>query len=399
VDREFHFTKSSIDKVPTPKKSQVRYRDSKTNGLILRVTPAGNKVFCLYRWANGKPTQIKIGNYPTTTIDQARRQTQVLNGEITKGHDPIAERRKKQIQGITLQEVFDDYLQNRELTQNTLKDYKRSIKWGVGDWLSSPIIKITVPMVEHRHQELGLKSAARANNTMRVLRALCNYAQAKYRQPDGTPVIASNPVEFLSKTRQWFRIKRKTTLLKDYEIKPWLETVKELTDTKYPDLAKTASIYFQFLLFTGLRPTEGASLLWENVDFKEKSFKLLDTKNHESPEFPLTSFTFSLLKNHQRNNKSKYAFPSNLRDQPLNEFRTWVNKVREESGIYFDPHDLRRTYLTIAESLDISPTTVKRLANHRSGEHDVTTGYVVRDLERLRAPAQAITNRILELTI
>ena len=73
-------------------------------------------------------------------------------------------------------------------------------------------------------------------------------------------------------------------------------------------------------------------------------------------------------------------------------------KVRDASGVSFSIHDLRRTFLTIAESMDISPYALKRLVNHKAIEKtDVTAGYIVVDIERLRHASQRITNHILQL--
>jgi len=60
-------------------------------------------------------------------------------------------------------------------------------------------------------------------------------------------------------------------------------------------------------------------------------------------------------------------------------------------------HDLRRTFLTIAERLAFSYVVLKKLANH-SGKNDTTFGYVVVDVERLRQPMQRITNELLRLS-
>ena len=58
-------------------------------------------------------------------------------------------------------------------------------------------------------------------------------------------------------------------------------------------------------------------------------------------------------------------------------------------------HDLRRTFITIAESLDISAYALKRLMNHKMNG-DITASYIVTDVERLRKPMQKITDYILE---
>ena len=71
-------------------------------------------------------------------------------------------------------------------------------------------------------------------------------------------------------------------------------------------------------------------------------------------------------------------------------------KIRSNSGVHFTVHDLRRTFITIAESLDISAYAVKSLVNHSTGG-DVTAGYIIMDVERLRAPMQKITDAIKQL--
>ena len=58
-------------------------------------------------------------------------------------------------------------------------------------------------------------------------------------------------------------------------------------------------------------------------------------------------------------------------------------------------HDLRRTFITIAESLDIPAYSLKRLLNHKM-RNDITAGYIITDVERLRRPMQQITDYILK---
>jgi integrase len=57
-------------------------------------------------------------------------------------------------------------------------------------------------------------------------------------------------------------------------------------------------------------------------------------------------------------------------------------------------HDLRRTFITVAEGMDISTYTLKRLLNHKD-RRDVTAGYIVLNVERLREPMQRIATFIL----
>lgn len=68
-----------------------------------------------------------------------------------------------------------------------------------------------------------------------------------------------------------------------------------------------------------------------------------------------------------------------------------MERLCKHSGIDITMHDLRRTFITTAESLDISMYAIKQLVNHKSGG-DVTGGYIIKNFERLREPMQRITN-------
>ena len=68
-----------------------------------------------------------------------------------------------------------------------------------------------------------------------------------------------------------------------------------------------------------------------------------------------------------------------------------MGHVIKATGIHFTVHDLRRTFIIIAESLDTPAYALKRLLNHKM-TNDVTAGYIVADVERLRKPMQQITD-------
>ncbi len=148
------------------------------------------------------------------------------------------------------------------------------------------------------------------------------------------------------------------------------------------------------ILFTGLRRQEAAKLKWENVDLKDKTLKISDTKNNQTHILPLSDYLFDLLKSRKENIASDYVFPGNGEYGHIIEPRVQMAKVIEESKVQFTIHDLRRTFITIAESLDISIYALKKLLNHKMSS-DVTAGYVVIDVERLRKPMQMITDYLL----
>jgi integrase len=95
------------------------------------------------------------------------------------------------------------------------------------------------------------------------------------------------------------------------------------------------------------------------------------------------------------NRSNDYVFPGTGAAGHIVEPRKQMAKVTMYSDIHFTVHDLRRTFITIAESLDIPAYALKRLLNHKMA-NDVTAGYIVADVERLRKPMQLITDYILK---
>lgn len=70
--------------------------------------------------------------------------------------------------------------------------------------------------------------------------------------------------------------------------------------------------------------------------------------------------------------------------------------VSAGSGVSFTLQDLRHTFITIAESLDVPYYALKRLLNHTTNG-DVTGGDILVNAERLREPVELGAKRVLEL--
>jgi hypothetical protein len=72
---------------------------------------------------------------------------------------------------------------------------------------------------------------------------------------------------------------------------------------------------------------------------------------------------------------------------------TSLNGVKEICDCNF--HDLRRTFATTTEHLDVGHYKLKRLMNHVSDRNDVTAGYTVLTAETLRSSAIKIQKKLL----
>jgi integrase len=123
--------------------------------------------------------------------------------------------------------------------------------------------------------------------------------------------------------------------------------------------------YLLFLILTGLRRGEAARLKWSDVDLKAKTFTIVDTKNREPHKLPLSDFLLKLLTERKEKKENPYVFPGPGPSGYLTDPERLKEKVAEQSAVSFTLHDLRRTFITIAESLDIPAYALKRLLNHK----------------------------------
>lgn len=138
-------------------------------------------------------------------------------------------------------------------------------------------------------------------------------------------------------------------------------------------------------------------LRWENIDLIGNTLHIPETKNGDPLDLPLSTFLVDLFSKRQKHAAhSEWVFPGTGEGGHFVEVKRALRRVRDTSGVKFTTHDLWRTFITIAESLDVPYYALKRMLNHRSNG-DVTGGYIVIDAERLRGPVEQVAQKILEL--
>jgi integrase len=363
-------TNSFVSTLPFPDKGQVFYRDSSLTGFGLRITP-GKRTYIVEARVNGIVRRISVGDQAKMAATVARSKALKLLSQMAAGEDPIAEKAKKKIVGVTLREILQHYLLVRNLRPNTKRSYKYIFPRCLGDWLDLPVTSITREMVVQRHLDLrkptrqGTSGEVQANIVMRVLGTLLNFAAANY-EIDGKPIILVNPIKKLSYNRQWYPEGRRQTIIPDHKMADWYGAVISLKHKKIRD-------YLLLLLFTGLRRIEGASLRWEDVDFASRviTIRAEIAKNKKEHRLPLSDFLEALLQTrYLEKDSSEFVFPGRGACGHIVDSDCVFAGVAKRSGCPFTLHDLRRTFLTMAERLGFSYVILKKLANH-SGRNDL----------------------------
>ena len=223
--KQVKLTQSVIAKAEPPsfdhdgKPRQEFIRDSSTPGFGVRITSRGVKSFIVEERINGRVKRHTLGKVGCIQLNDARVMAMNFITQIANNEDPLAANRAQSVMSTTVGQAFEDYLLVRNnLKASTVKDYRRTIHGALADWADLPLVAITRDMVEKRHRELGQKSHARANNSMRVLRAVFNHAKGKYEDENGNPVFTHNPVDRISFNRGWYKIQPRRGYIKPYQI-------------------------------------------------------------------------------------------------------------------------------------------------------------------------------------
>ena len=387
-------TNNFISKIEAPEQGQVFFRDSELPGFGIRVTK-GSKSFVAEGKVAGKFRRVTIGKHPVLTPEEARKQARVILGKMSAGEDPVKPSAASRKLTMTLREAFEDYMSSKDMRKNTQLSFNRVMNQCLADWLDMKITAITRAMVMEKYRQLGSgcqkgKGHANANLAMQALSATLNFVSWKYAE-DGEPMLASNPVQVLRQTKVWYRLPDRQGVIPEHKLAAWYRAVSKLGNP-------TARDYYLVLIFTGLRRNEAAQLEWRDVDFEGKILTLRPEVNKTGREhqLPLSDFLLDLFRQRYASKKSEYVFDSYRRQGRYHGCYKTLRKLRQESGCDFMIHDLRRSFLTVAESVGTPHYALRKLAGH-STRGDITAGYLIMTVDRLREPMQKITDRLLQL--
>jgi integrase len=314
------------------------------------------------------------------------------------GKDPKAARRSAS--AWTLRRALDEYLAKRTLKPRSVTYYRSMVEANLRDWLDRPLRSITREWVEDRHLEIKTDIARRrghrhpdhwqsepgahaANKTLGILGSVWNFVERRDSE------LPRNPVGILR--GEWFAEPRRERFVQADQLPAFYQAVMDLDNHVMRD-------FIRLVLFTGLRMNEAAALRWDEVDFATKVIRLpaRRSKTGRKLDLPMSTWVRDLLVARRAIGNANWVFPADSKSGHLTEPGSAYSAIERQTGIRVSSHDLRRTFITIAEACDISPMALKALVNHALGG-DVTSGYIQMTSERLRKPAQVVGDRIAEL--
>jgi integrase len=329
MPKKITFTTGRLQALQPPAKGRLYTYDAKAAGLALCTTSAGSKTFYVYRWSNGKPVRVRIGKFPDVSIDDARTMAAELTGDLARGVDLVADRRRRR-QEHTLGELFTQWLEvHAKPRKRTWRDDERQFKKYLVGFQGRRISSIRPGEVAKWHAKTGEASGpVQANRAKALLATLLNYAIR-------LEMLVVNPCRSVPN----FPEQSRERFLLPSEMKAFFDALVDAGDP-WHDL-------FQLALFTGARRGNVASMEWKEVDLDRMTWAIPASKlkNKKPSTIALPPPAVAILQARlELSSGGPYVFPANSTSGHVMDPRKAWERVRSTSGLAdLRMHDLRRS--------------------------------------------------------
>lgn len=402
-ERRLKFTKTAIKALPAPERPagaghvQVLYYDTETPHLCCLVSSSGARTFTWYRKVAGRPRKVKIGAFPATTVEQARKDAERMNGEVATGGNPADDRAAAREQA-TLGALFERYRREHlvargKATKNADSYFRR---W-LARWRHRRLDAIRATDVQALHGQIAAAtSGANANRVCEFLRAMMNKAQYWGLHP------GPNPAEHLDKYPETERAR----YLEPEEVPRFFRALAEEPN-------ETVRDFFLVALFTGQRRSNVQAMRWEHVNLARGTWTIPAEQTKASRAgkvrrdhvVPLSAEALAVLERRKGEapEGAQWVFPSRRSKkhghlvEPKSAWRRILERAglpagRDGNGLTI--HDLRRTMGSWQVAAGAPLTVIGALLGHRSPS--TTAIYARMRLDPVRESLSTATAALLE---
>jgi integrase len=333
--------------------------DSATKGLCLRVSKNGVRTFCLKYRIDGRERQVKIGNWPTWSVDAARAEAKELRRVIDQGHDPAEHlptlrvklrdlpymQRKIQYRTTAERKVLDEIAQHlgrhtkvTDIHGGDIKQMHTALTRDHGPVMANRMLGICSRMFS-----LSLVPVAGENKPWR------NAEQG-------------NPCKGIARNHEESRER--------FFSQSELAAIAAALDAYGNDVRSEAAVNaIRLVMLTGCRPQEARLAQWSQFD--EPGFWVKPSahmKTNRTHRLPLSPGAVELIGRWRKRRKTDavWVFPGQKRGEPLATLEHPWKFVRQHAGLAPTDrlYDLRHSFASIGAGGGLSLPIIGRLLGH-----------------------------------
>ncbi len=322
------FTKTALQSLACPEKGRKYIYDTVADGLTICVTSTGRKTFYIYRRVRGRPERLRLGSFPDLSVEQARGIARAIAGDLAKGIDPVAERRKAH-KTPTLKAVFDQWADlHARVHRRSFKEDERVFGKYLVEFHGTPMNRITTAKVAAWHGRIGKDHGPiMANRALNLLRTIFNYSpKLGYEGPNPA---GKGVTRFVEMSRDRF--------LQESEMRAFFTALGKV-EQPWRD-------YISLLLFTGQRKSTVAAMAWADLNMEGNVWKIPRPKNKKLTTIPLTLPALNILATRrvERVGGCPWVFPSRNGGHLKDARKPWCRLLEDASLENLHLHDLRRS--------------------------------------------------------
>jgi integrase len=345
-----------------PREDRYEVWDTLVSNLMVTVFPSGKKTWSVRYRSDSKRVKMKLGDYPTLGLSDARRKAKDVLVSVADGENPAYEKRRKvedkskTRQTLEINNLLDLYDQLHLSQLKTGYQAKTFLREFARDFGNTNITDFT------KQDFVGLLNEIMAAGNGTKANRVFTHVKTFFGWAIGQGFLEYSPCLHVKKP---FKEKSRERFLSDQEIKCfWQATGEELEP--FGHMAR-------LLLLTGqrlsevCRMTEGELLGQDHWHLSSQR-----TKNETQHDIFLSDMAQDIVWRDERVAGS-YLFsttgysPVQSYDKPVKRFRSRMNDLAGTDLPHWSFHDLRRTCETGMAMLGTAQPIIDRCTNHLTG--------------------------------
>jgi integrase len=384
-------TKSRIEKVKVPPGTgQIMLWDTVVSGFGVRCLPGGSKTFVFrYRPQGGgrvvNPRLLKVGAFPTISLDDARAAARIHAGNVAKGKDPAQQRaeerrRSRAALGKLLAEdgPYELHLKGRGLVN--IKQALSSLRRGLKAHMTTDVASLSrndIVTAINELTKIGKRGAAA--DLRKFSRTFCEWTVeqglAKFNPMAGLRKPSRTRHQRLQDSEHKGKALTGSELVKVWRAAQVIQDRSQRGER----VAGSFGALVQLALLTGMRRGELSQLQRDRhvltgeraIDNRgidgDRILPKAITKTAADHDIPLTPLMRAVIAAPPLGT-SPLLFPSRITGGRLKGWTKLVAALKDASGVDVGLHDLRRTVRTLMSRLGVAEDIAELAIGHQRAD-------------------------------